>query len=159
MANRTTHRVGPGRRNKKVPRLLSIEDLDLRTGAAKAALATQGAIESDLGGRAHLSTLEIALAETAALTSAVVRDAGVRWLRGDLVPAGEIATLANALVRVATTLGLSKRVIDLSTNLDGYLESTNIEEPAPCAESSASCPAPAKEPAPLSTAPSFRLTA
>ena len=89
---------------KKV-RLLTFDALDGRTAAYQYATETRDAITADLGGRDRLSTLERIMVENAAMDSAVLRDAHVRWLQGQPVSATEIATLENCFNRTAAALG------------------------------------------------------
>jgi hypothetical protein len=108
------------RPNSKV-RLVTMEDLDRRTKAAQIALETKSAIMADLGGEDRLSTLERIMVENAAMSAAVLRDAHVRWIKGDPVPVSELATLENTFNRTAAALGLSRRAKDAMT-IDSYLD-------------------------------------
>ena len=111
----------PPERHSKV-RLVSMAQIDRRTKAAQIALETKDAIIADLGGVERLSTLERLMAENAAVSAAILRDAHVRWLRGEPVPVSEIATLENTFNRTAAALGLNRRAKDVTKSIDGYIE-------------------------------------
>ena len=75
-------------RGRKV-RLLSLDDLDGRTLAAQFVKDTREEIISDLvADESQLSTLERLAVENVALTAAMIRDAGVKWLQGDEIDPG-----------------------------------------------------------------------
>jgi hypothetical protein len=103
-------------------RLLTTADLDRRTKASQVALETKDAIMSDLGGKDQLSTLERLMAENAAFSSTVLRDAHVRWLRGEPVSVAELATLENTFNRTAQALGLVRRSRDVTPSLTEYID-------------------------------------
>ena len=111
-------------------RLLDLSDLDQRTNAAKLAQSVKSAILADLGGEANLSTLERLACEHAALASAVVADSYTRWLKGENVALTEIATVQNAFLRIAGSLGFSRRARDVTTTIDRYLEKENAPDEA-----------------------------
>ena len=109
-------------------RLISMDDLDRRTNAARIALETQDAIISDLGGADGLSTLERLAAQHAALAAAVVNDAYTRWLKGEEVSLPELACVQNCYLRIAGALGFARRAKDLTKSIDHYLEEGNDSE-------------------------------
>src|SRR5690349_21706574 len=94
-------------------RLISMEDLDHRRTASKAAVTTKNSIIADLGGEDRLSTVERLLAEHCALAAAVVQDSYARWIDGQKVPLTELATVQNSFLRIASLLGLSRRPRDV----------------------------------------------
>jgi hypothetical protein len=108
-------------------RLVTFDSLDGRTNAAKEARAMRSAIIRDLTGdddETALSTLKLALVDSVAITTAIINDANVRWLRGDPgVNLQEITTLSNARRRDAQLLGLNRTSKDI-TDLDSYIAST-----------------------------------
>ena len=106
-------------------RLLDLSDLDQRTNAAKLAQSVKSAILADLGGEANLSTLERLACEHAALASAVVADSYTRWLKGENVALTEIATVQNAFLRVASSIGFSRRAKDITPDINTYLGTGN----------------------------------
>lgn len=101
-------------------RLLTLDDLDGRTKAAQHVRDTRAEVVGDLGGEDQLSTLELAAVNNAALTSAMVHDAGVRWLQGEAIDPGSIATLVNAFNRTAAILGWQRRAKDITPDLRSY---------------------------------------
>jgi hypothetical protein len=106
-------------------RLLTLDALDGRTNAAREARALRSAIIRDLTGgddETALSALKLALVDSVAITTAIITDANVRWLRGDPVNLSEITTLSNARRRDAQLLGLERVARDI-TDLDSYLAS------------------------------------
>ena len=115
-----THRKDGPRALKA--RLLDLRDLDQRTNAAKLAQSVKSAILADLGGEENLSTLEGLACEHAALASAVVADSYARWLKGEQIALAELATVQNAFLRIAGSLGFSRRAKDVTRNLDSYLD-------------------------------------
>src|SRR5262249_32049757 len=111
-------------------RLVSIDQIDRRTKAAQLALEAKEAIITDLGGADQLSTLERLACEQAALASAVVADSYARWLKGEQIALAELATVQNAFLRVAGSLGFSRRAKDVTTNIDTYLDEENAPNEA-----------------------------
>jgi hypothetical protein len=106
---------------------LDLSDLDQRTNAAKLALRVKADIIADLGGEEQLSTLERLACEHAALASAVVADSYAKWMKGEQIALTELATVQNAFLRVASSLGFSRRAKDVSRDINKYLEGNNDE--------------------------------
>ena len=75
----------------------------------------KAAIMADLGGEERLSTLERIMVENAAMSAAVLRDAHVRWMSGEVM--SELATLENTFNRTAQALGLSRGLRTCSTSI------------------------------------------
>jgi hypothetical protein len=103
-------------------RLVSMDQIDRRTKAAQLALEAKQAIIADLGGLDQLSMLERLACEQAAMASAVVADSYARWLKGEEVSLPEIATVQNAFLRVASSLGFGRRARDVTTSIESYLK-------------------------------------
>ena len=82
---------------------------------------------ADLGGEERLSTLERIMVENAAMSEAVLRDAHVRWMSGEVIPVSELATLENTFNRTAQALGLSRRSKDV-LDLNSYLAKGDVVE-------------------------------
>src|SRR5262249_14492542 len=99
-------------------RLVSLDQIDRRTKAAQLALEAKEAIIADLGGIDQLSTLERLACEHAAMASAVTAESYARWLKGEEISLTEIATVQNAFLRVAGSLGFSRRAKDVTQNID-----------------------------------------
>jgi hypothetical protein len=59
------------------------------------------------------------------MASAVVADSYARWLKGEQIALSELATVQNAFLRVASSLGFSRRAKDVSRDINKYLESTD----------------------------------
>jgi hypothetical protein len=102
-------------------RLLTTADLDRRTKASQIALEIRSAIMADLGGEDRLSTLERLMVENAAFSSTVLRDAHVRWLKGEPVTVPEIVSLERTFNRTAQALRLERRQRDITPSLGQYL--------------------------------------
>src|SRR5215475_8369374 len=89
-------------------RLLTLDSLDGRTAAAKCVNDLIAAIEADQGGADDMSTAKRSIAETDALATAMIRDLGARWIKGEQVDLGLFATLSNAQRRAFETLGFDR---------------------------------------------------
>ena len=87
-------------------RLLSLDDLDKRTTAARQAFEFRDRLVSERGGEERMGTLKLAMLDSVALLSAMIKDAEIRWLKGDKVDLSELATLLNARRREAQLIGL-----------------------------------------------------
>ncbi len=102
-------------------RLVSIEDLDRRTRVAHLCRQTRADVAADLGGEDQLSTLERQAVSHVALLDAMITDLGVRWLKGERVDPGALATLQNVFNRTATVLGWERRKKDVTPTVEAYL--------------------------------------
>jgi len=105
---------------KPKARLLSLDDLDKRTAAARYAFELRDNVVADLGGEGSLSAIRLELASSLAVMSAMISDASARFLRGEQTDAGSIATLVNSRNRTAQLLGLD-RVMRDANDLDSYI--------------------------------------
>ena len=105
--------VARSKTGKKI-RLLTLDDLDGRTLAARHVQEMRSAIVSDLGGEERLSVLERAATDHVALTAGMIRDVSVRWLQGQETDPANLATLVNAFNRTAAILGWQRRAKDIS---------------------------------------------
>ena len=65
---------------------------------------TIAAIEADQGGRDQMTTATQKIAETAAVTTALVNDMAAKWLSGEEIDPALFCTLANAQRRLFETL-------------------------------------------------------
>lgn len=110
----------PKRDRRPKFRLLTLEDLDRRTRAAQFARETRDNICSDIGGADRLSTLQCVLADSAAVMTAMLADLKIRWLQGENVDVGTIATLQNVFNRTAMMLGIEREPRD-APDLRSYL--------------------------------------
>jgi hypothetical protein len=89
-------------------RLLSLDDLDRRTGAYRKTVELIEAIESDAGGRDQLSTGQRQLVQRAAVTGALLEEIETRWLRGEDIDPAIYAMLGNAQRRLLVEVGLKR---------------------------------------------------
>ena len=106
-------------------RLLTLDQLDHRTAAAKRCRDLIAAIELDLGGSDRLSTGERQIIQRAAITGAVLEDIETRWLAGEPIDPARYATLGNAQRRLLETIGLRRRARDVTPSVDEYVARLN----------------------------------
>jgi hypothetical protein len=111
-------------------RLLSLDDLDMRTIAAKKAIAIKRGIFSDLGGEDRCSTAERQLTQRAAILGAICEDIETRWLRGDAIDHARYHAAVNTQRRVLTSLGLARRLRDVTPgdDLQTYLRERDDDD-------------------------------
>jgi hypothetical protein len=102
--------------------LLTLDHLDQRTAAARAARSLVDHLTSDLGGDDQLSAGERELVKRAALCGAIVADFEARWVAGQPVELNEYLAAVNVQRRVLATLGLQRRAKDVSPSLREYLD-------------------------------------
>ena len=123
-------RKAPRRRRHRAtrPRLLTREQLDGRTSAAKVFDRTVSAIEADLGGTDQLSTIERALIQAFAGASVTLHHLNARLMAGEEVNLAQHAQAVSAMVRVASRLGLQRRQKDVGGLTLGDLLRADIEE-------------------------------
>jgi hypothetical protein len=101
-------------------RLLTLDFLDARTAAARAARQLVDTLSADLGGAEQLSAGERQLVQRAAMCGAIVADFEARWVAGQPVPLSEYLSAVNVQRRVLATLGLQRRAKPVET-LQEYL--------------------------------------
>jgi hypothetical protein len=106
-------RNGGGKDGGKV-RLLTLGDLDRRTVAARKVEELISDIQSDLGGREELSTLQVQLVQRAAVLGAILEDMETRWLKGEPMDATAYSTVINAQKRLAELLGIKRLARDVT---------------------------------------------
>jgi hypothetical protein len=111
------------RRNKGrvKPQLLTRDQLDGRTSAAKLFDRLVADIEADLGGRDQLSTIERVLIEGFAGAALTLHHLNTLLALGKEIDLSQHAQAVSAMVRVASRLGVSRRAKDISPSLDQYL--------------------------------------
>jgi hypothetical protein len=88
---------------------LTRDQLDGRTQAAKLFDKLVSEIESDLGGRAALSTIERALVEAFVGAAVCLNSLNAQLALGQPIDLAQHAQAASVLVRIASRLGLSRR--------------------------------------------------
>jgi hypothetical protein len=110
------HTKAPRKRRHRAtkPRLLNPHALDQRSTAARMFGRLVADIESDLGGRDHLSAIEHALVEAYAGAALVLDNLNARLLRGEPIDIGAYAQITSSMVRVATRLGIRRRARDVT---------------------------------------------
>ena len=116
-----TNRNIPRTRDGKV-RLRSLDDLDRRTAAGRAAQNLITGLENDLGGAEVLSVAQREICKRAALAGAILEDWECRWVGGEPIEVEAYATLANTQRRLLTTIGLTRRARDVTPDADRRFE-------------------------------------
>jgi hypothetical protein len=96
------------------PQLLTRDQLDGRTNAAKTFDRLVSSIEADLGGRSELSQIELGLIEAFASSYVSLENINTRLLLGQQIDLAEHAQAVSSLVRVASRLGIRRRAKDVS---------------------------------------------
>lgn len=109
------------RRGRK-GRLVTLDSLDQRTGAAKRVRELAGAITSDLGG--DITAAQSVLVQRASIMAAIIEDQEARFARGEPIDIGPYTTLVNSLRRVLADLGLKRIAKDATLTLDQYVRAT-----------------------------------
>jgi hypothetical protein len=99
-------------------RLLTRQSLDGRTKARKQFDAVVEGIASDLGGEAHLTTVQRHLVEAFAGCAVVVQDINARLLLGQPIDVSEAAQAVSSLVRLAQRIGVGRRMLDVTDLAD-----------------------------------------
>jgi hypothetical protein len=102
-------------------RLLTLDNMDHRTHAARLAHALIEEIETDLGGSENLSTGMRQIVKRAAVLGAYVENAEVRWLSGLEIDTAEYLMAVNVQRRLLVTLGLDRRSKLITPTLRDYL--------------------------------------
>lgn len=103
-------------------RLRSLNDLDGRTSAAKAAISLRNEIAADLGGADALTAMQQAIVNNVAVLGAALEDLATSYLAGEGADLSLYATLANSQRRLLADIGLSKRAKDITPSLKNYLK-------------------------------------
>jgi hypothetical protein len=107
-----TVRTPDGRKLK----LLSLADIDGRTNAAKAVRRIMADLESDLGGPDAVSAAQRILIGRAAVAGAMVEHLEASWLSGGDYDEWAYAALVKLQIRLLTTLGLERKMVDVTPN-------------------------------------------
>ena len=100
-------------KGKTKPQLLTRATLDGRTNAARYFDDLASNIEADLGGRAALSTIELALIEGFCGAAVTLQNLNTRLALGQDIDLSQHAQCVSAMVRVASRLGLQRRARDV----------------------------------------------
>ena len=96
------------------PQLLTRDQLDGRTNAAKVFDGLVVDIEGDLGGREQLSTIQRALVEAFAGTCLALYQLNTKLVLGEQIDLAQHAQAVSAMVRVASRLGLQRRAREVT---------------------------------------------
>jgi hypothetical protein len=104
-------------------RLVTRAALDNRTTAAKLFNKTVTEITADLGGTESLSQIERSLVEAYAGASLMVNHMTAKLIEGEQISLARYSAACGALVRIATRLGIKRRVPSSETpHLSDYLD-------------------------------------
>lgn len=102
------------RRRRGKLRLLSRDNLDGRTIAARVFDRLVDEITADLGGADQLSAIEKALIQGFAGAAVAVQDVNARMALGQVIEVSDLAQSISAMVRVASRLGEQRRMRDVN---------------------------------------------
>jgi hypothetical protein len=84
-------------------------------------------IEADLGGRDQLSAIELTLIEGYAGAAVALQDMNARRALGQPIDLAEHSQVASTMVRIASRLGLRKRMRDVTPSLGDILNEEAAE--------------------------------
>ena len=126
----------PSRRRHRAsrPQLLTRDQLDGRTSAAKVFDRLVTAIEADLGGADQLSAIERNLVQAFAGAAVTLHHLNARLMAGEEINLAQHAQAVSAMVRVASRLGLQRRQKDIGPSLADLIAQDEAEEAARAAE-------------------------
>jgi len=110
------------------PQLLTRDQLDGRTSAAKVFDRLVTAIEADLGGADQLSAIERNLVQAFAGAAVTLHHLNAQLMAGHEINLAQHAQAVSAMVRVASRLGLQRRQKDVGGLTLGDLLRADIEE-------------------------------
>jgi len=110
------------------PQLLTRDQLDGRTSAAKVFDRLVTAIEADLGGADQLSAIERNLVQAFAGATVTLHHLNARLMAGEEINLAQHAQAVSAMVRVASRLGLQRRQKNVGGLTLGDLLRADIEE-------------------------------
>jgi hypothetical protein len=111
-------------------RLLTRDDLDHRTRAARLFDGIETGIASDLGGAETMTTVETHLAAAFAGAAVHIHHINARLLAGAAIDLNEHALAISALVRVASRLPVGHRAKNVTPSIAQYLNSKNKTDAA-----------------------------
>lgn len=111
-----------GRSTAEAAQLLTLADLDGRTQAARRAKALVETIETDLGGADRLTGAQRELVTRAAVLGALLQHNEAQLLAGRKVDLSDHLAAVNAQRRVLATLGLDRKLRDVTPNLGDYVQ-------------------------------------
>jgi hypothetical protein len=109
--------------NGNKTRLLTLDDLDKRTRAAQRTFDLTDKLLAERGGAESTGELRKAITRGVALLTAMIEDAGARWLSGEPIDPAIIPTLINARRRDAELIHIDPEPRDVTPDLQTYLRS------------------------------------
>jgi len=104
-------------------RLLTLDQVDGRTLAAKRVRDVIGTLQSDLGGADRLTEAQRQLVTRGALLGAFLEHCEASWINGESVDIAGYLSAINAQRRVLATIGLERRARDVSGSLAEHIAS------------------------------------
>ena len=113
-----------GARRHRKAKLLTLDDVDGRTLAAKNARALVAAIQNDVG--QDLSAAERELAQRAGTLAAWLADCEARWISGQPFDVGVYCSATNTLRRLLEVLGVKRAPRDVSPSLEAYTRQLDV---------------------------------
>ena len=102
-------------------RLRTLNDLDKRTSAARAAIELRHQIVRDLGGDEGLSAMQVCIIDNVATLGASLADMAAAYLSGEQISLALYCTIANSQRRLLADLGLERRAADITPDLRDYV--------------------------------------
>jgi hypothetical protein len=108
----------PSRSTRGKLRLVTRQNLDGRTKARKQFDAIAEGIADDLKGSGKLSTIQLHLIETFAGCAIIINAINAKLLSGEAIDVTEHSQAASTLVRLASRLGLHRRMRDVNDLTD-----------------------------------------
>ncbi len=119
-----------GKRRTK-PQMLTRDELDGRTNAAKLYDRLVAEVERDLAGPENLSAIERSLVQAFAGATITMHNLNTRLLRGEPIDFAQHCASVSAMVRVASRLGLQRRAKEVSWR-DAWLAEAQAEGARRC---------------------------
>ena len=113
-ANRTGNVVKPKGKRRTRPQMLTRDELDGRTNAAKLYDRIVAEVERDLAGPENLSAIERSLVQAFAGATITMHNLNTRLLLGEEIDFMQHCASVSAMVRVASRLGLQRRAKEVS---------------------------------------------
>jgi hypothetical protein len=110
----------PSRRRHRALKLVTRDQLDGRTSAARKFDAVAHAIAEDLGGESRLSAIQKHLVEAFAGVAVHLSDLHARMLLGEPINVCEHATAVSTMVRIAQRVGIRRLPRDVTPDPLAY---------------------------------------
>jgi hypothetical protein len=105
----------------------TLDQLDLRTNAAKKVRQLISIWENELGGADNMTESLRQLIQRAALLSVLIESSEAEWLAGGALAESTYFTAINSQRRILLALGLDRRSRDISLTLSDYLRETDVD--------------------------------